>query len=98
MDCPDSFWIVRTVFGLSGLFFKLFIQFFDFLDNFCIIRTVFGLSEQFPACGILINLVNWVILVNLVNLVILANLMILVNLVNPSEYGNQKIYGLCRVS
>ena len=39
-DYPDSFQIIRTVFGLSG-------QFLGCLENFCIFRTVSKLSGQF---------------------------------------------------
>ena len=42
-DHPDSFWIVQTVYGLSG-------QFLDCPDSFWILRTVFGLSGQFLDC------------------------------------------------
>ena len=38
LDCPDSFWIVRTVFGLSGWFL-------DCPDSFWITWTVFELSR-----------------------------------------------------
>ena len=37
LDCPESFWIVWKVSGLSG-------QFLDCPDSFCIVRKVFRLS------------------------------------------------------
>ena len=42
-DCPENFWIVRTVFGLSG-------KFLDCPDSFWIVRTVLGLSGKFLDC------------------------------------------------
>ena len=43
LDCPESFWIVWKVSGLSG-------EFEDCLENFWIIRTVCRLSRQFLDC------------------------------------------------
>ena len=50
LDCPDSLWILRTVFWIIRTVSRLSGNFLDCQDSLLTIRIVFGLSGQFLEC------------------------------------------------
>ena len=50
LDCPDSLWILRTVFWIIRTVSRLSGFFLDCQDSLLTIRIVFGLSGQFLEC------------------------------------------------